>query len=375
MATTMTQVVCCYNRRLLRLSLPSSSTQTPSGSRRRSFPIPRAAFPYSMLRWERRSFSFGKVSGGRSKVFSYLPDSEKSNGAADREANSSNFDSDTRRSSVVSKGSSSIARSESNGKGSFGSISGKSGSASFCGLTHQTVEERKLASPPLKDGTGSLVWVLGPLALISSAVLPQFFLRSVIESVLRDEVLSEIVASLSAEIIFYAGLAAFLSITDHVQRPYLEFSPKRWSLITGLRGYLSYSFFTMGFKIFAPLLAAYVVWPVIGLPAVVAVTPFLLGCAVQYAFEIRLTDCNSSCWPTLPIIFEVYRLYQLSKAANFMERLMFLMRDASTNSAMERSSALISMLAVFQVLGVVCLWSLVTFLLRLFPSRPVAENY
>lgn len=116
---------------------------------------------------------------------------------------------------------------------------------------------------------------------------------------------AEIVASLSAEIIFYAGLAAFLSITDHVQRPYLEFSPKRWSLITGLRGYLSYSFFTMGFKIFAPLLAAYVVWPVIGLPAVVAVTPFLLGCAVQYAFEIRLTDCNSSCWPTLPIIFEV----------------------------------------------------------------------
>ncbi|XP_074568165.1 uncharacterized protein LOC141824737 [Curcuma longa] len=357
MATT-TQSVCCSNRRLLlRLSLPPSSTQTPSGSRRRSLPIPRAAFPSCMLRWERRSFSFGKASDGRSKVFSYLPDS------------------DTRRSSVVSKGSSSIARSESYGKGSFGSISGKSGSASFCGLTHQTVEERKPVSPPLKDGTGSLVWVLGPLALISSAVLPQFFLRSVIESVLRDEVLSEIVASLSAEIIFYAGLAAFLSITDHVQRPYLEFSPKRWSLITGLRGYLSYSFFTMGFKIFAPLLAAYVVWPVIGLPAVVAVTPFLLGCAAQYAFEIRLADRNSSCWPTLPIIFEVYRLYQLSKAANFMERLMFLMRDASTNSAMERSSALISMLAVFQVLGVVCLWSLVTFLLRLFPSRPVAENY
>lgn len=125
-------------------------------------------------------------------MFSYLPDSEKSNGAAAREVNSSNFDSDSRRSSVVSKGSSSIAWSESYGKGSFGSVCGKSGSASFCGLSHQMVEERKPVSPPFKDGTGSLVWVLGPLTLISSAVLPQFFLRSVIESVLRDEVLSGI---------------------------------------------------------------------------------------------------------------------------------------------------------------------------------------
>lgn len=61
----------------------------------------------------------------------------------------------------------------------------------------------------------------------------------------------------------------------------------------------------MGFKVFAPLLAAYVVWPVIGLPAVIAVAPFLLGCAVQYAFEIHLDNRNSSCWPVLPIIFEV----------------------------------------------------------------------
>lgn len=62
----------------------------------------------------------------------------------------------------------------------------------------------------------------------------------------------------------------------------------------------------MGLKVFAPILAVYVVWPVIGFPAVIAVAPFLVGCAVQYAFEIQLQKRNSSCWPVLPIIFEVY---------------------------------------------------------------------
>lgn len=116
---------------------------------------------------------------------------------------------------------------------------------------------------------------------------------------------AEIVATFFSEIIFYAGLAAFLFITNHVQRPYLDFSPKQWSLITGLKGYLSSAFFTMGFKVFAPLFAAYAIWPIIGIPTVVAVAPFLLGCAVQFAFELYLDKNSISCWPLLPIIFEV----------------------------------------------------------------------
>lgn len=65
----------------------------------------------------------------------------------------------------------------------------------------------------------------------------------------------------------------------------------------------------MGFKVFVPILAVYVAWPVVGLPAVVAVAPFLLGCAAQFAFEMHLDKCGSSCWPILPIIFEVYNLH------------------------------------------------------------------
>uniref|UniRef100_A0A2P2N5M4 Uncharacterized protein MANES_18G031600 n=1 Tax=Rhizophora mucronata TaxID=61149 RepID=A0A2P2N5M4_RHIMU len=42
---------------------------------------------------------------------------------------------------------------------------------------------------------------------------------------------------------------------------------------------------------------------------------------------------------------------------------------------LDRYNSLVAMIVTFQVLGVVCLWSLLTFLLRLFPSKPVAENY
>ncbi|KAL0915895.1 hypothetical protein M5K25_013362 [Dendrobium thyrsiflorum] len=86
---------------------------------------------------------------------------------------------------------------------------------------------------------------------------------------------------------------------------------------------LVFAFFAMGVKVVAPIVGVYVVWPVIALPAVVAVAPFLLGCAVQFAFELHLDKRQSSCWPVLPIIFEI--------------------------------------------LAVVSLWSLTTFLLRLFP--------
>ncbi|KAK1323498.1 hypothetical protein QJS10_CPA02g00121 [Acorus calamus] len=254
---------------------------------------------------------------------------------------------------------------------------GKSGSVSFCGLTHQVVEEGKLVSAPFEDGTGSLVWVLGPIALISSLLLPQFIVGGVIEAVVKNDVFVEIVASIASEAIFYAGLATFLLVTNHVQRPYLQFSAKRWGLITGLKGYLTSAFFTMGFKVVAPIFAVFAVWPVLGLPALVAVAPFLLGCGAQFVFEKLLDGQRSSCWPLVPIIFEVYRLYQLNKGAHFIEKLMFSIRGRSAMypDVLETSGAMVSMLVLLQVLGLVCLWSLVTFLLRLFPSRPVAEKY
>ncbi|XP_072987144.1 uncharacterized protein [Typha latifolia] len=355
-----TQLVCCSAHRLPPFS-PLRRSSTPSSATR-----------FLSLSFRKNRVLRGPFRASRNAV-SYLPNSESSNEVKDAAPSVSN----SHGVPVAGSPESRLIRSSGTvGRIGLDPFRGKSGSVSFCGLTHQMLEERKLVSSPFEEGKGSLVWILGPLALVASLVFPQFFLSSAIEAFLRDEILAEILSSFCSEIIFYVGLASFLSITDRVQRPYLEFSSKRWSLITGLKGYLSSAFFTMGFKVFAPLLAAYVVWPVIGLPAVVAVAPFLLGCAAQFAFEIYLDKRRSSCWPLLPIIFEVYRLYQLNKGAHFVERLMLSMRGSSTNLVlMERGSSLISMLVVLQILGVVCLWSLITFLVRLFPSRPVAENY
>ncbi|XP_050365881.1 uncharacterized protein LOC126784464 [Argentina anserina] len=253
---------------------------------------------------------------------------------------------------------------------------GKSGSISFCGLTHQSVEEGNLLSAPFDEEKGSFLWFLAPVALIASFVFPQFFIGNAIEAYLQNEVLVEIATSLASDAVFYVGLATFLLVTDHVQRPYLQFSTKRWGLITGLRGYLTSAFFTAGFKVVAPLVAVYITWPVLGLPGLVAVAPFLVGCAAQLLFEKVLDKRGSSCWPLIPIIFEVYRLYQLTKADYFIKKLMYAMDGLPTSpELLEKSGALFAMEVTVGTLCLVCLWSLVTFLMRLFPSRPVAEKY
>ncbi|XP_051139279.1 uncharacterized protein LOC127257050 [Andrographis paniculata] len=253
---------------------------------------------------------------------------------------------------------------------------GKSGSVSFGGLSHESIEEDKLVSSPFKENTGSLLWILAPLALVSAVVGPPFFVAPAIYETFRNETFAEILSSFSTEAIFYVGLTIFLHVTDRVQKPYLQFSQKRWSLITGLQGYLASTFFTTGIKFIFPLFALYVTWPAVGLSSLVAVGPFMLGILAQFAFERIVEHNGSACWPLVPIMFEIYRIYQLTRATSYMETLLFGMRNATvTNAVLNRRQALLSLIVVFRVLGVVCLWSLLTFLLRLFPSRPVSENY
>ncbi|GAU14338.1 hypothetical protein TSUD_308980 [Trifolium subterraneum] len=253
---------------------------------------------------------------------------------------------------------------------------GKPGSVSFYGLTHQSVEEGKLESAPFKQEEKSYSWIWAPVVFISSLILPQFFISTAVEAFLDDLILKDIVTSLSTEVLFYVGFATFLQVADRVQRPYLQYSSKRWGLITGLKGYLTSAFLTTGLKISVPLILLYVTWSVIRMATVVAIAPFLVGCVAQFAFEKYLDKRGSSCWPLVPIIFEVYRLYQLTRAANFAQKLMYSMKGMPASpEVLERSGTLFGMMVIFQLLGIVCLWSLMTFLLRLFPSRPVAENY
>ncbi|XP_027354858.1 uncharacterized protein LOC113864865 isoform X2 [Abrus precatorius] len=187
---------------------------------------------------------------------------------------------------------------------------GKSGCVSFHGLTHQSVEEGKLESAPFEEKGSSYFWVLAPAAFIASLILPQFFVDSVVEAFLNDLISIDLVSSFFHDALFYIGLATFLHVTDRVQRPYLQYSSKRWGLITGLRGYLFSAFFTMGLKIIAPLFLLYATWSTMHMAAFVAVTPFLVGCVAQLAFEKSLDKRGSSCWPLVPVIFETVSAYK-----------------------------------------------------------------
>jgi hypothetical protein len=69
---------------------------------------------------------------------------------------------------------------------------GKSGSVSFYGLTHQSVEEGKLESAPFKQEEKSYFWVLAPVVFISSLILPQFFISTVVEAFFDDLILTGI---------------------------------------------------------------------------------------------------------------------------------------------------------------------------------------
>lgn len=73
---------------------------------------------------------------------------------------------------------------------------GKSGSVSFVNITHQSVEESQLVSTPYKENTGSLLWILAPIALISSLLVPQFFIVNAVEDFLKNEVLAGIIYTL-----------------------------------------------------------------------------------------------------------------------------------------------------------------------------------
>ncbi|KAL4282249.1 hypothetical protein GQ457_03G039110 [Hibiscus cannabinus] len=60
------------------------------------------------------------------------------------------------------------------------------------------------------EGKGSSLWVLGPIALISSLVIPQFFFSYAIEAFFKHETLIVL-------FYYYIGLVVFFLVTDHVQ--------------------------------------------------------------------------------------------------------------------------------------------------------------
>ncbi|XP_068643448.1 uncharacterized protein [Aristolochia californica] len=250
---------------------------------------------------------------------------------------------------------------------------GKPGLISFYGLPYKRQDEILVFE--LQKKHSNLVWFVGPAVLVASLVLPSLYLRRILSTIFEDSLLTDFLILFFTEALFYGGVAVFLMMVDHVQRPLRPITSRGSILLsTGIGPRIS-SVATLVLSLLIPLVTMGLVWPWTGPAASATLAPYLVGIVVQFAFEKYTRYQKSPAWPVIPVIFQVYRLHQLNRAAQLVTALSFSVRGAETTSqTLAINSSLGTLLNVLQFLGVICIWSLSSFLMRFFPSSPIAPD-
>ncbi|RYR45032.1 hypothetical protein Ahy_A08g041282 isoform C [Arachis hypogaea] len=132
---------------------------------------------------------------------------------------------------------------------------------------------------------------------------------------------------------------------------------------------------TLVLSLVIPMVTMGLVWPWTGPAASATLAPYLVGIVVQFAFEQYARYRKSPSWSAIPLIFQVYRLHQLNRAAQLVTALSFTVRGAEmTSHNMAINNSLGTLLNVLQFLGVICIWSLSSFLMRFIPPTSTAAQ-
>ncbi|KAF9625065.1 hypothetical protein IFM89_017868 [Coptis chinensis] len=253
---------------------------------------------------------------------------------------------------------------------------GKPGFISFHGRSIEKREE--MHEPPLGKHQSNLIFFMGPSVLVASFIFPSLYLRKILSSIFEDSLLTDFLILFFTEVLFYFGVAVFLLLIDRLQKPpELIYSPKGSGSQTTQLVHRISSVATLVLSLIIPMVTMGLVWPWTGPAASATLAPYLVGIVVQFAFEQYAKYVKSRSWPVIPIIFQVYRLHQLNRAAQLVTALSFTVRGAETTShnlAINRSLG--TLLNVLQFLGVICIWSLASFLTRFLPSdlRPLNDQ-
>ncbi|KAI6675376.1 hypothetical protein NL676_003282 [Syzygium grande] len=254
----------------------------------------------------------------------------------------------------------------------FEGTDGKPGLLSFYNRPYG--REDKLLKVP-QGNQNNLKWILGPAVLVTSFIFPSLYLRRILCTIFEDSLLTDFLILFFTEALFYCGVAIFLLLIDCMRRPLASDSADekkrlapqlvhRISSVTALVLSLTVPMVTMGF-----------VWPWTGPAASAALAPYLVGITVQFAFEQYARYRKSPSMPVIPIIFQVYRLHQLNRAAQLVTALSFTVRGAEvTPNNLAINSSLSTLLNVLQFLGVICIWSLSSILMRIFTSSPITAE-
>lgn len=245
---------------------------------------------------------------------------------------------------------------------------GKPGFISFYNRPYRRDSEILLLNS--ERSQNSILWFVGPAVLVASFIFPSLYLRKLLSIIFEDSLLTDFLILFFTEAIFYGGVAVFLFLLDHLRRPIqLDTATKNTDTLPPQLGQKISSVATLVLSLVIPMVTMGLVWPWTGPAASATLAPYLVGIVVQFAFEQYARYRKSPSWSAIPLIFQVYRLHQLNRAAQLVTALSFTVRGAElTSHNMAINSSLGTLLNVLQFLGVICIWSLSSFLMRFIPS-------
>ncbi|KAK7301551.1 hypothetical protein RJT34_12417 [Clitoria ternatea] len=245
---------------------------------------------------------------------------------------------------------------------------GKPGLISFYNQPYR--RDSKILLSNSEGSQNSILWFMGPAVLVASFIFPSLYLRKVLSIIFEDSLLTDFLILFFTEAIFYCGVAVFLFLLDCLRRPIqLNTAENNSDTLPPQLGQRVSSVATLVLSLVIPMVTMGLVWPWTGPAASATLAPYLVGIVVQFAFEQYARYRKSPSWSAIPLIFQVYRLHQLNRAAQLVTALSFTVRGAEmTSHNMAINSSLGTLLNVLQFLGVICIWSLSSFLMRFMPS-------
>ncbi|CAO2819052.1 unnamed protein product [Amaranthus hypochondriacus] len=244
---------------------------------------------------------------------------------------------------------------------------GKPGFVSF--YSPRLTIANKVPPPSVRKNQNSLLWFAGPAILVASFILPSLYLRRIISLIFEDSLLTDFLILFFTEALFYCGVAVFLFIIHFLCSSGKNISAtSSYGRLTSHMGHRISSVAVLVLSLIIPMVTMGFVWPWTGPAASAALAPYLVGIVVQFAFEQYAKYTKSPSWPVIPVIFKVYRLHQLNRAAQLVTALSFTVRGAEmTPHNLAINKSLGTLLSVLQILGLICIWSLSSFLMRFFP--------
>ncbi|XP_076902751.1 uncharacterized protein LOC143557598 [Bidens hawaiensis] len=248
---------------------------------------------------------------------------------------------------------------------------GRPGFISFYNQPYKK-EPESIVSTITATNQTNLLWFVGPCVLVASFIFPSLYMRKILSSVFEDSLLTDFLILFFTEALFYCGVGVFLSIVDHLRGPV---NAKKSLIPSPQLVYRITSVAALVLSLVIPMVTMGLVWPWTGPAASATLAPYLVGIVVQFAFEQYARYIKSPSWPLIPVIFQVYRLHQLNRAAQLVTALSFTVRGAeSTPHNLAINTSLGMLLNVLQCLGVICIWSLSSFLMRFLPSATITEQ-